>query len=196
MRTSRLQTQTLLSFLFVLLSLITAVTARAQSFSKENLDERIRLLKQQSIVTCEKHGGINCAAGANPDDGGVICLDGTKAKISFMEFCSKSKLTTTLYVRDKSGTQQKVSQLRQFFINGVVYPELIVMVRNSSPVEAKAVSVSLVQGVKTISNAADGLKDISAFGGEEFRVAIPAELFLDRYGVGRGVLVDVRCDNC
>jgi hypothetical protein len=101
-----------------------------------------------------------------------------------------------MYVTDKGGVQRRVSELRQFFMNGVAYPELAVLVRNSSPVKALKVRVFLQQGTKSISEAEGEQKDIDAFSGEEFKVPIPAELFLDRYGVGRAVLLSVTCDNC
>jgi hypothetical protein len=195
MRVKLSPTILLTSFLAIGLHLCVAVSA-AQTFRKENFDAKIQQLKSQAIGTCEKHGGINCAAGPTPSDGGVACLDGTKVKLNFADFCSRSKLTSTMYVTDKGGVQRRVSELRQFFMNGVAYPELAVLVRNSSPVKALKVRVFLQQGTKSISEAEGEQKDIDAFSGEEFKVPIPAELFLDRYGVGRAVLLSVTCDNC
>lgn len=184
------------SFLWLAIFLLNCLNAEAQSFRKENFDERINQLRSQAIGTCDKHGGMNCAAGPNPSDGGITCLDGTRVKLSYADFCTRSKLTSTLYVLDKGGVQRRISDLRQFFSRGVVYPEFSVMVRNSSPVKALKVRVSLTQGVKAISESEGEPRDIDAFGGEEFKLPIPPDLFLDRYGLGRGVLLNISCDNC
>lgn len=49
-------------------------------------------LVEQKLVSCEKHGGVNCQAG--PDsDGSVICLDGFKgASPRFRFTCNSPKL--------------------------------------------------------------------------------------------------------
>lgn len=196
MRTAIILKLLRISFLSLVLYSLNCANSEAQSFRKENFDERIKQLKSQAIETCDKHGGMNCAAGPNSADGGITCLDGTKVKLSFADFCTRSKLTSTLYVMDSGGVQRRVSDLRQFFSHGVAYPEFSVMVRNSSPVKATKVRVSLTQGVKTISEAEGEPRDLDAYGGEEFKLPIPQQLFLDRYGLGRAVLLNVSCDNC
>ncbi len=52
-------------------------------------------LVDQKLVTCDKHGGVNCQAG--PDhDGSVICLDGYKeASTRFRFSCNSPKLEIT-----------------------------------------------------------------------------------------------------
>jgi hypothetical protein len=52
-------------------------------------------LVDQKLVTCEKHGGVNCQAGAD-SDGSVICLDGYRdASARFRFTCSSPKLEVT-----------------------------------------------------------------------------------------------------
>jgi len=86
----------------------------------ELIKEESTYKKQKLPETCSKHGGINCAAGADVD-GSVICLDGYKNADNRFNFsCTEARLEI-VDVQAKNSTN-----------------EYSVFIRNQSGVEAKS----------------------------------------------------------
>lgn len=79
--------------------------------------------KPSQLKTCEKHGGINCSAGADAD-GSVVCLDGFKEAAALFSFtCQSARLEFVDASFDAAAGEYKV------------------FVRNSKAVAAKRVTV-------------------------------------------------------
>lgn len=106
-------------------------------------------LSSQKLVSCDKHGGINCQAGADTD-GSVICYDGFRSASARFRFsCSSPKLEIT-DISDP-GTDGTFS----------------VFIRNSKSVAAQKPSVTLKEGEGS-EIALSGPREIEAFGMGEF----------------------------
>lgn len=107
-------------------------------------------LVDQKLVSCDKHGGVNCQAGAD-SDGSVICLDGFRESSARFRFtCSTPKL--------------EVSDVSETDVDG----GFTVFIRNSKSVDALSPMIS----VKTKDGAELRLKGpdkIAAFAVAEFQ---------------------------
>ena len=62
-----------------------AAPASLPTVTRENLKAKIEQIKSNTPITCEDHGGINCAAKAD-GDGSVICLDGFRDAVPRFNF--------------------------------------------------------------------------------------------------------------
>lgn len=131
-------------------------------------------LTTRPLVSCGKHGGINCQAG--PDkDGSVICYDGYKGATTRYRFsCNSPKLQIS-----------EISDTRE--------GRFSVFVRNSNSVDAAkpAVFFTPPMGRKV---KLEGPEQIEAFGLAEFKYQSTPEEPL----VGKATLaqLDVTCANC
>ncbi|MBX7143590.1 MAG: DUF4124 domain-containing protein [Oligoflexia bacterium] len=111
-------------------------------------------LVEQKLVTCDKHGGVNCQAGSD-SDGSVICFDGFKGATARYRFtCNSPKL--------------EIADISELGDNGA----FTVFIRNAKSVEAQkpVVNVKPPEG-KEVS--LKGPETIPAFGVAEFQY-IPA----------------------
>ena len=135
-------------------------------------------LTEKRIETCERHGGVNCQAGAD-QDGSVICYDGfTDATARFRFSCSTAKLEIT-----------EVSNLSE---SG----GFTVFVRNSKSVKAAESAVIFKpQGKKEVKLL--GPTEIEPFGVAEFVYEPPKgkeeSLALSKPSLAE---LDVVCANC
>lgn len=132
-------------------------------------------LVEQKLLTCDKHGGVNCQAG--PDsDGSVICLDGFKnAAARFRFTCNSPKLEIT----DISETSPQGG--------------FTVFVRNSKSVAAqKPILLYTTRDGKEVKIA--GPETIDPFGVAEFQFA-PVE---GTAAAERPTIADLNltCANC
>ncbi len=107
-------------------------------------------LVDQKLVSCDKHGGVNCQAGADAD-GSVICLDGFRESSARFRFtCSMPKL--------------EVSDISETGVDG----EFTVFIRNSKSVDAlnPLVSIKTKEGTEL---RLKGPEKIAAFAIAEFQ---------------------------
>ena len=99
--------------------------------------------------SCEKHGGVDCQAGADAD-GSVVCADGFRGAVARFRFnCSAAKLEITDVTLSNEGG------------------DATVFIRNSSSVAAKGVSITFNRVTNSNSELV-GPKEIEAFGIAEF----------------------------
>ena len=107
-------------------------------------------LADKKLVTCDKHGGVNCQAG--PDsDGSVICFD------SFKEASARYRFTC-------DAPKLEISDIGTPDTNGV----FSVFVRNAKSVEAQKMSVKIKLPDGLIVKLA-GPDSIAAFGSAEYQ---------------------------
>jgi len=109
-------------------------------------------LSKVDLVSCDKHGGIDCQSGADTD-GSVLCYDGFRgASARFLFTCKTAKLE----LADVSEVQD----------NGAFKA----FIRNKKPVAANKVSViyETIEGAKL---ALTGPADIEPFGMAEYAFA-------------------------
>jgi len=153
----------------------------AKGAKPANLPEIMRAevkLTEKKLETCDKHGGVNCQAGADKD-GSVICYDGfAEATARFRFSCSAAKL--------------EISDVSDLSPAG----GFTVFVRNSKSVKAaEAALIYKPQGGKEVKLS--GPSEIEPFGVAEF-VYEPARgkeesLALAKPGLAE---LDVVCANC
>lgn len=106
-------------------------------------------LTETRLQTCDKHGGVNCQAGADKD-GSVICYDGfTEASARFRFTCSTAKL--------------EISDVSELTKSG----GFTVFVRNSKSVKAaESALIYKPQGASEIK--LQGPTEVEPFGVAEF----------------------------
>lgn len=127
------------------------------------------------LISCEKHGGINCQAGADAD-GSVVCYDGFKnASPRFLFSCSSPKLELT-----------DVSEPTK--IGG-----FSVFVRNSKTVPAKKPIVSFLFPDGRTFNL-DGPAEIAPLGVGEFMFSPKPDAVVSKKP--NIASLNVSCENC
>lgn len=174
--------------------------AALPDLKRENIDERIRDLRQSVKETCNNHGGINCQAGAD-SDGSVICYDGYRESLSRFNFeCLEARLLGVFYFsldneqrkEIKANVSLSVEELRK---NKIEPRGLLLSIRNISGVTAKDVNVQFSLGKKHIYTAT-GPSEIPAFQNAEYSLSfsnlLPAPTLAD-LAKSRYKLV---CANC
>lgn len=132
-------------------------------------------LVEQKLVTCDKHGGVNCQAGTD-SDGSVICFDGFKGATARFRFtCNSPKL--------------EIADISELGDNGA----FTVFIRNAKSVEAQkpVVNVKPAEGKEVTLK---GPETIPAFGVAEFQfVPITPDKKLPKPTVAD---ISVSCANC
>jgi Domain of unknown function (DUF4124) len=135
-------------------------------------------LTEKRLETCDKHGGVNCQAGADKD-GSVICYDGfTEASARFRFTCSTAKL--------------EISDVSEVTESG----GFTVFVRNSKSVKAsESALIYKPQGAPEVK--LNGPTEVEPFGIAEFTYEPPKgkqeSLALSKPGLAE---LDVVCANC
>ena len=132
-------------------------------------------VSQQKLVTCDSHGGVNCAAGTDTD-GSVICYDGFREASNRFRFtCTSPKLEIT------------------DIANATKDGSFMVFVRNSKsvPADKPALSFSPHEGGAVLL---DGPELIDPFGIAEFTfIPKPGQEVLDTPEMAQ---LSVTCANC
>ncbi len=162
---------------------------------KENLTKKLTEIRKEIPETCERHGGIDCAKGAD-SDASVICVDGyAGVRQNFLESCStvRLELLGEEFV-DERGAAIKKELLRPEAYGGKKPEKILISLRNLSAVSAKGVRVS--GEVVKRKFPASGPAEIAPYGLERYEVPVDRERlppfadFRTRY---RSV---VSCSNC
>ena len=128
-----------------------------------------------ALVSCDKHGGINCQAGAD-NDGSVICYDGfAEASARFRFTCNSPKL--------------QISEISELAPDG----HFTVTVRNTKSVQADkpVVALSLPDGEK-VSLA--GPSKIEPYGNGDFVYKPSSKIVLS--AKAKIEQIEVNCFNC
>lgn len=125
------------------------------------------------LVTCDKHGGVNCEAG--PDsDGSVICYDGYRdAAARFRFSCNTPKL--------------EVADIAEPDAEG----KLSVFVRNSRSVAARKPSLHWTREGSKV--ALQGPEEIAGYGVGEFVIDLSADQTRQKPSIGE---LQLDCENC
>ncbi|MFM1847116.1 MAG: hypothetical protein RL417_590 [Pseudomonadota bacterium] len=135
-------------------------------------------LTEKRLETCDKHGGVNCQAGADAD-GSVICYDGfTEASTRFRFSCSTAKL--------------EISDVSDLTKSG----GFTVFVRNSKSVKAaEAALIFKPNGGQEIK--LNGPTEVEPFGVAEF-VYEPPKGKEESLALAKPTLaeLDLMCANC
>ncbi len=129
----------------------------------------------QKLVTCDKHGGVNCSAGADRD-GSVVCYDG------FREASNRFRFTCT-------APKLEIADIADPAKDG----SFKVFVRNSKSVTADkpALSYSPPEGGAVLLNGPDS---IDPFGMAEFTyLPRPGQEVIEKPQVAQ---LSVSCANC
>ena len=152
-----------------------AKKAQLPKIARENLNQKIKQIKEATPPNCLKHGGADCAQGAD-EDGSVICLDGFKgAKLPYRFHCLEVRIRPS-EVQLHDNNQEVLGVInRKAPINKQIYPELhnmilFISLRNSSSVDAFGVEVSFTAG--EFSAPLPGPKNIEAFGIAEYSIPL------------------------
>lgn len=164
---------------------------------RENTNQRLETLKQSSLVTCERHGGIDCSRGTD-NDGSVICTDGFRDAAPFFDRnCLEAKLQLSpLRFETSEGKRLTFKQLFQPQ-NFSEKQELLssnISLRNLSSVEAQEVHVVLPIGADDI--VAAGPEKVEPYGIADYTLTVKRELLLKRKLMLFEPQLKVTCKNC
>ena len=120
-----------------------ATSKTLPKIGRDNIENRIKQIKQFTPITCDKHGGNDCSQGADAD-GSVICLDGFRGSIAPFQFqCREAKLQVEYRVLTTQGVilhSRHLSALNA--INQAL--GLQVSIRNLSGIEAYGLKAEFV----------------------------------------------------
>ena len=174
------------------------VPLRLPEIKKENLDERIKKIKEGTPNNCEQHGGIDCFKKAD-SDGSVICLDGYRdSLLPFRFFCVEARLNSDLFLvflNEPKQVKHKLNLDGQTLSRKVF--ALKVAIRNLTPVEAFGIKVSIFipgKGDKAIEATAEGADVIEPYGFSEYVWNISSQT-LNKEQLRRASF-RVFCSNC
>lgn len=174
-----------------------ASAAELPPLEKENLDEKIKLIKQDTPRNCLSHGGVDCAAGPD-DDGSVICIDGFRGAILPHRFrCREAKLKSELslvYEGEDNGVAHSTFIARQN--RNKRLREVRVTVRNETEIEAFGVQVELdIPGQVKKTLRIEGAEKVEPYGFADYTVPFDPQNTLTVYQVS-GLHYRVHCENC
>ncbi len=147
------------------------VPAELPRLQRENIDANIQKLRDSTPATCDGHGGIDCAHGADTD-GSVVCVDGfAHAILPFRLNCLEARLRSENFqITLRDGSSRPVnSSIRREKLRGVTGFHLTL--RNASPVEAYGVTTRVVFPNKTEIQG-QGPDKVEAFGLGEYTFVI------------------------
>lgn len=116
-----------------------ADASKLPELRRENIDDRIQAIKAQTPQTCIRHGGVDCAKGADTD-GSVFCLDGfDKAILPFRFECLEARLQAEFLLELDGKDEQLVPHSRNLSrkYQGEKGKGLQINLRNISGVAAK-----------------------------------------------------------
>ncbi|MFN8390501.1 MAG: DUF4124 domain-containing protein [Bdellovibrionota bacterium] len=133
---------------------------------RENIDERIKAIKQQTPQNCVSHGGIDCTRGAD-EDGSVVCLDGYRDAVMRFNFeCMEARLHADYLVLSGSESLPHARNLIRK-LAGRKPDGLQLTLRNLSNVEAFDIKVSFVFG-RRFTVKADGPEKLAPYGSADY----------------------------
>ena len=163
------------------------------TIERENIDDRIRKLKDQTPPNCGDHGGVDCEKGAD-EDGSVVCHDGFDgATLRYSVSCSQVKLQLqpAIYLGLGGKPLEKLPR------NSTRPTEVIgmqVALRNLSQGEAKGIRLYLMFPDRRRIEAAGPLT-IEGFGVAEYSIALTEPLHRTPYYLSQAE-VRASCNNC
>lgn len=146
--------------------------AKPASLPKIQRNEYRMSLGRNFDLTCDRHGGVNCQAGADKD-GSVVCFDGfTGASSRFKLTCSSPKLE----ILDIT-TEERL---------------LKVSIRNTTSIKAKKPVIWLRLNSRDI-RPLEGPEEIEAFGIGDFSLKLDDQRFMEKPTSG---MFTLNCANC
>lgn len=162
---------------------------------RENIDQRIKTIREQTPANCEKHGGIDCAQGADAD-GSVVCLDGYREAILPFQFaCMEARLQVEFSVVTTEGESPHKRDLSRTVTDVHPARQLLLSVRNLSGVEAYGIIAEFLVGRRRTLRA-EGPDRIPAFGNAGYSfdlTSLPDPLSRTQLEQASS---QVRCTNC
>ena len=164
--------------------------------TRENIDDRIRTIKAQTPKSCNSHGGVDCARGAD-SDGSVVCLDGYReALLPFQFECSEVRVQTELLVLlpGEAGFLKHSRQLKKK-LNGRKPEGFQLSVRNASGVRAFGIQTTLtVPGRGSIVGT--GPDAIEPYGSADYLLNFGSVDLKPTVEQLEGTTYKVLCTNC
>ena len=132
---------------------------------REDLDKKIKAIKEDTPENCTSHGGIDCSRGAD-SDGSVICLDGDRGAVMPFQFhCMEARVQADFSVVMDPKAPELFPHSRNLLkkLEGRKPAGLNVNVRNLSGVAAFGLQVEFKLGRKQLVPAV-GPDRIEPFG--------------------------------
>lgn len=143
--------------------------------NKEDLNRKIEKIKAETPLSCEGHGGIDCASGETAK-GTVKCLDGfSETEIPFTLHCTEVRLEGKFYVLFPDEPKQvEISRKLERSIYNRNPTGLQVTIRNLSGIPAQGMTVSFVvpSGIKQRVVQATGPAKVEAFGFADYNLSL------------------------
>jgi len=166
-----------------------AKPADLPKITRQNIDQRIKDLKQRSALSCAGRGGIDCTQG--PDtDGSVICADGFRGAAPPFRFrCTEAKLEVVqmnLLGDDQQILKEIDEEVTQLSRGAATSLQLAV--RNLSDVAAEQVSVQFGSSGSSLSFS--GPARIEPYAIADYILPLGAQVFESP------LAYTVRCQNC
>ena len=174
-----------------------AVQKALPPLQRENLDSKIKAIKDQTPDNCVQHGGIDCSRGAD-GDGSVICLDGYRSAVMPFQFeCLEARMQSEYFLLLDAAKNERAPHSRNLSrtLQDRKAEGFELTLRNLSGVEAKGIKVEFVIGRKEVLTA-QGPETLAPFSTADYsylfselgRVPPIAEIEQSRYRVD--------CANC
>ncbi len=143
-----------------------AQPAALPAIGRENIDQKIRTLKDSTPENCVRHGGIDCARGAD-SDGSVICLDGYREAVMPFQFeCLEARLQGQF---DVMLGAESIPKSRNFArrLDGRAPTGLRLSLRNLTGVAAFGIEVEFKFGHRNLHRA-KGPERIEPYGSADY----------------------------
>lgn len=169
--------------------------AQLPLIGREDIDEKIDKIKEDTVPNCEMHGGVDCSQGAD-NDGSVICLDGQRsALLPFRFACLESRLSVSYRVRvlGPENKELPLKQAKKELAASARVRSIYASVRNSSSVKAFGIRVELKRPTDPKIYLFEGPREVEGFGLADYSISLPEAV--SKYQLERFQL-RVRCTNC
>lgn len=121
-----------------------SVPSNLPQIQRENIEKNIQKLKAETPPSCDKHGGVDCSAGAD-SDGSVICRDDYRnAKLPFRFECLEARLKSEFFLKVE-GEEKRVKHSQRLGekLQGKVIQEIYLSTRNLSGVQAFGIKAEI-----------------------------------------------------
>lgn len=175
-----------------------AKKADLPQLDKEDIDERIKAIKERTPESCEQHGGEDCSRG--PDiDGSVICLDGYRdAVLPYRFHCLETRLESRVNIFfEGSEEPEQLTNENLRTLSRRAVSEIRITVRNTTAVPARKVLVIAKVGDFTVRDLPTvGPEEVEPFGLADYTVALASESRPLNVNELRSLRVRIRCENC
>jgi len=173
--------------------------AALPQIKKENLGERLADIKEDTPVSCDNRGGVDCSAGSD-SDGSVICSDGFRnSDVPFQLHCLIAQLKVDRFeLSDAKGETVPVTE--DFKLPTASLPKditaLELSLRNTSKIEAQGVSVTFYFPEIHRSFEATGPDSVPSYGVGDY--TLPLSVLSNAIGSWRTFKsrYKVYCTNC